>query len=480
MNKPRPAWLVYGVVAAIGAGLLYYSQTAAFAWDEGFHLLAAQLIRAGKRPYADFFFAQTPLNAYLNAFWMSLFGETWRAPHAVDAVLSWAAVLLVAQFVWSRFPSPPGWRAAAAVVAAVSVGLNVQFVEFSTLQAYGPALFFSVAAFRVTVFVVRRPGWHACLAAGMLAGAAPACTLLTVPVPLVLLLWMWWAHDPIGGLRARRRPRACPTAFIAGAIVPFIPVLVLLAQAPGPTFFDLVKYHAFYRREGWSSQGGHDFDVLTAWINSGQALLLLLLAGMGVWSRGRSELRLCAWLSLALIVHISIARPTFERYYLLVTPFMGILAAAGFVSVCSKFTSRPLWPAVAYTVLIAAGLARVLYDDRDDFRWRDIEPVAKKVAEVAPPGSAIFGDEHVYFLAKRQPPSGMEYEDSHKLRLPAEMARTLHVVPQPDVERWVKAGLFSTVETCEDDETIEKLGLKRTYRDSAAFENCHVFWNRRQ
>jgi hypothetical protein len=244
-----------------------------------------------------------------------------------------------------------------------------------------------------------------------------------------------------------------------------------------------------YRREGWSSEVSHDFDVLTAWINSGQALLLLLLAALGLaplWSRlgmstedWRSELRLCAWLSLGLIVHLTIARPTFERYFLLVTPFMGILAAAGFVTVGSKLVSRPLWPAVAYTVLISAGLARILYDDRDDFRWRDFEPVAKKVSEVAPPGSAIFADEHVYFLARRQPPSGMEYEDSHKLKLPAEMARSLHVVPKSEVERWVKAGLFSTVETCEEAETIEKLGLKHTYRDSAAFENCHVFWNRR-
>src|SRR5436305_6420174 len=114
--------LVCAVVAAIGAGLIYYSQTAAFAWDEGFHLLAAQLIRNGKRPYADFFFAQAPLHAYLTALWMVLFGETWRAPHAVAAVLSMASVVLIAQYVRNRFPIA-GWGTAAAVVAAVSVGL---------------------------------------------------------------------------------------------------------------------------------------------------------------------------------------------------------------------------------------------------------------------------------------------------------------------------------------------------------------------
>jgi hypothetical protein len=477
METPRPAWLVYGVVAAAGAGLLYYSQTAAFAWDEGFHLLAAQLIKAGKRPYADFFFAQTPLTAYLNAFWMSLFGETWRVPHMAAALFATASVLLAAQYVWNRFPVPE-WRVTAALVAAVSIGLNVQFVEFSTLQAYGPALFFSIAGFRVAVFAARRPAWYTYVAAGMLAGAAPACTLLTAPIALVLLIWIW--------LSCHTGSRAANCAlFVAGAIVPFAPVLVLLVEAPLATVFDLLRYHMFYRREDWSGQSSHDIDVLAAWIDSGQALLLFLLAAQGVWflrgardwpSQLRSELRLCAWLSLVLIVHLSTARPTFERYYVLVTPFVAILAAVGFFAACSKLAARPLLPAVAYIALVSFGLVKVLYDDRDDFRWRDIEPVAKKVAEVAPRGSAILADEHVYFLAKREPPSGMEYEDSHKLRLPPELARSLHVVSRADLEHWAKAGLFSTVETCESDD-VEKMGLQHTYRNSAAFENCKVFWN---
>src|SRR3974390_2043183 len=113
----RSYWLLPGIVGSIGAGLIVYAQTAAFAWDEGFHLLAAQLINGGKRPYADFFFAQAPLNAYLNALWMRLFGETWRVPHAISAVLSIAAIFLTADYVLRRFPEPR-WRVAAAVVTA--------------------------------------------------------------------------------------------------------------------------------------------------------------------------------------------------------------------------------------------------------------------------------------------------------------------------------------------------------------------------
>src|SRR6266853_185937 len=67
--------LLCAIVSLIGVLLVVYSQVRAFAWDEGFHLLAAHSINAGKRPYIDFCFSQTPLIAYWNALWMRLFGE---------------------------------------------------------------------------------------------------------------------------------------------------------------------------------------------------------------------------------------------------------------------------------------------------------------------------------------------------------------------------------------------------------------------
>jgi len=68
----------WGMVSLYAAAFLLYSQTWAFAWEETYHLLAAQLILNGKRPYLDFCFPQTPLNAYWNAAWMALFGRAFR------------------------------------------------------------------------------------------------------------------------------------------------------------------------------------------------------------------------------------------------------------------------------------------------------------------------------------------------------------------------------------------------------------------
>ena len=55
IDRPlKPLLLLCAVVALMGVGLIVYSRTAAFVWDEGFHLLAARLILAGKTSLPGF------------------------------------------------------------------------------------------------------------------------------------------------------------------------------------------------------------------------------------------------------------------------------------------------------------------------------------------------------------------------------------------------------------------------------------------
>src|SRR6202451_3790250 len=114
--------LLFGLVTALLVGLVIFSQTDSFAWDEGFHLLTAQLITRGKRPYLDFNFSQTPLNAYWNAFWMTIFPQTWRTPHAVASLMTTGAILLTADFLFVRFPAVR-WRFSTAIMASFVIGL---------------------------------------------------------------------------------------------------------------------------------------------------------------------------------------------------------------------------------------------------------------------------------------------------------------------------------------------------------------------
>jgi len=480
-RPPLQSLALAGVGVLIAIGLVAYSQTHAFAWDEGFHLLAAQLIFSGKRPYLDFIFPQTPLNAYWNAGWMGLFGEGWRPPHAVAALLATGAALLTADFVFVRFPFAH-WRFAAAITAALLVGFNVLVVEFATLgQPYALCLLLIVVAFRLAIVAVERSNLLLMTAAGFSASAAAASSLLTAPVAPVLLAWLVVYSRP--GTRV-----SAAGAFLAGAVLPFIAVFWLLLQGPRQVIFGIIEYHLLHRREAWLHALHNDLGVLLSWIDSGQALLLGLLSIAALifvssrtdWPKlRRAQFNLCGWLAVALGAHLSSAHPTFPRYYVFLVPFLAILAPLGLYALGLRlgFADRPLWPTLIVIALAATGLGKTLYDDWDDFSWQDMEQVASKVDEVTPAGGSLFADEHIYFLTRRPPPEGQEHRDSHKLKLPSNLLSLLHVVPQAEVDRRITNGMFDTVVLCERDK-INTLAAANVYARKHEFPtmDCEVFW----
>lgn len=481
LRTQTPFLLLCGTLLLLTAGLVVYSQTLAFSLDEGFHLLASQSINRGRTPYLDFCFPQPPLNAYWNAAWMRIFGDSWHIPHLFAALLVAGAVALVAEFIFSRFPVPQ-WRLPCALVGAFMIAVSVPVVQFGTVQAYGMCLFLTVAAFRVSVWSVGRKNLFGSLCAGLLAGAAAASSLLTAPVAPVLLVWIL-----IYNRTADRWIKAA--AFLLGTAIPFMPVLWLFAKAPRVVFFNIIEYQLLYRRVHWEGATPHDFDVLTSWINSSQALVIGALAVAGLlfirsasdWEpRRREEFLLSGWLGLALTAYLALTHPTFERYFLLAVPFFAIPASVGLYAVASRLASpdRPLWPTILLIALFCLGLTKTLYDDRHSYKWRDYERIGAKVNQVTPPNASLWADEVIYFLTRHPPPPGMEFSYSHKLELPPPLAASLHIIPERDLDRSIKAGAFSTIATCADDDRIDELGLPRLYAHKAEVSDCMVFWDR--
>jgi hypothetical protein len=110
--------------------------------------------------------------------------------------------------------------------------------------------------------------------------------------------------------------------------------------------------------------------------------------------------------------------------------------------------------------------------------WSSLERTAKQVTAVTNPQQTLYADEAIYFLTRRAPPSGMEMENSHKFLLPPEMLSLLHLIPQAELDRRVKAGDFSTLETCDEHEEVEEHGYAKLYAKSAAVGACTVFWDK--
>jgi hypothetical protein len=475
----RELGYLYAAGAVLFAGLLWYSQTRAFSWDEGFHLLAAQLILAGKRPYLDFCFPQTPLNAYLTAGWMHLFGDTWRAAHVLSAIWVAAASFLTADFVRSRFPEP-GWRLAGSIAALAAVGMNSQVVLFGTIgQSYGLCLFLSVAAFRLAVVAVEHQGAWRAATTGFLAGAAAGSSLLSAPVGPVLLVWIAVCN------RAGRR-WAKVAAFLCGAAFAWLPIAWLYLQGSQQTIFNVVLYQLKYRHK-WTGAIGQDITTLTAWINSAQGLSLAFLAVAGFWFVARrsawqdercAEFYLSLGLAASLIAELATAHPTFERYFLLVAPFVAIPAIAGLYVIGVRLAARPLGAASVLVLILTLGLGRALYDDSDSYSWPDTEKIARKVDQVTPRGATIWADELIYFLTRRPAPDGMEFAYAHEIEeMPRAQAALLHILTASELRRRTAAGDYKTVAACYDTDNTNAAKVPELYRQKEEVKDCTVYWD---
>ena len=110
--------------------------------------------------------------------------------------------------------------------------------------------------------------------------------------------------------------------------------------------------------------------------------------------------------------------------------------------------------------------------------WPDLEKTAAKVKEVTTPGQTLFADEAIYFLTRHTPPSGMEMRNSHKFNFPQPLLALLHLIPQVELDQQVKAGAFSTLETCEEQDEVEAHGYARLYAKKAVVGECTVFWGK--
>jgi hypothetical protein len=490
MDSDRPArygWLI-GALALYAAAFLVYAEKWAFAYDESLHLLAAQLIGAGKRPYIDFCFPQTPLNAYWNAGWMRLLGDNWRVPHAFAALFTIGTVVLAARFVFIRFPAS-GWRAAAALTAALLTGLNAQVFMYGPLaQAYGICLFTLLVALQVAVRAVDRSGPLGPAAVGLFAGAAAASSLLSAAAAPVLLVWMMFYN------RAGSRWIKF-AAFCVGAAIPFAPVIWLSWQGPRQAsfhqvWFNLIQYHLFFRTLYSPDATRHDLEILSSWIDSGQALLIGVLAVSGLvyiarrsaWPAAmKAEFYLSAWLAAALAVEAGSAHPTFPQYFLFAVPFLAILAAVGLYAIASRVLEpeKPLWAVLPVVLLMVLGLGKSLYDWRQAGDWSGYERLARKIDEVTPRNALLFADEPIYFLTRRAPPPGLEMAYSHKIDLGPTENALLHIVTISELQRQLQSGMFATAYSCFEDD-IRRYDLANLYRQRVDLEDCSIFWDLKQ
>jgi len=472
-SSPRLLWVV---IATFLVALLAYSQAVAYFGNESFHLLAAQLINTGKKPYLDFFYQHPPLFIYLNAAWMRVFGESWRSAHALSALLAGGCIAVTAVYVYNRLGSTR-WRLAISAMTAALLGLNFYLIAFGTVALpFGLCLLLTVVSFRLTVDAVHRPGALLPILAGLACGASAASSLLTAPVVLVLAVWLA-KYDQTG-----QRLKKC-LSLIAGAAIPFVPLMWLGLLAPRQAFFDVVEYHLFHRVGSEGNMIRWNLREILDWFGSLQGFLLTALSVIGLGftikrsepehNSRKPEFYLCAWLTIVLSVYLAVPRPTFSFYYVLVTPFVGILAAMGLnaIGTMGWFSKRRFQVMTALAIVYLTGLGWQLYKMRREIFQADhkvIEAIARDVDRVTPRDAWLFAFEQVYFEARRTPPPGMENAFD----------------PNSPRDEFLAENRFETVCMMARDSRIQAFNLFDRYAKNKAFVTpnftVYLFWDRNE
>lgn len=82
---------------------------------DGYHVLAAQLVAAGRMPYRDFFLQQMPLYELICGAWMAVFGSGWRVATLLSAFLVCGCALLLMRIA-RRTYAASGWGTQGSVV----------------------------------------------------------------------------------------------------------------------------------------------------------------------------------------------------------------------------------------------------------------------------------------------------------------------------------------------------------------------------
>ncbi|MDB6146788.1 MAG: hypothetical protein JWO45_452, partial [Spartobacteria bacterium] len=155
-------WTVLGIgIAALGSVLIAVSQGTYYYGDEGFHLLASQLLITGKRVYLDFFFQHPPVYTYLNAGWMLLAGDTWRSAHLFSALLAIICAAMIGGYLFSRFDRRDG-QLVFALGGVLFFMLNPLVVCYAVLgQPYALCLVWLFGAFLLAVRSTNQPRFSA-------------------------------------------------------------------------------------------------------------------------------------------------------------------------------------------------------------------------------------------------------------------------------------------------------------------------------
>jgi len=467
-----------GVVTSLGfvfALAILLSQWP-LAFGDTYHLLAAQMVAAGRTPYLDFFVQQVPLYPLICGAWLRIFGTSWQAANLFSGLLICGSAALVARIA-NRIYGASEWGSKGVIIAVLLFGLNLLVAQSGDdAQPYALCMFFSLAAWLAALD--ERPTTARTFLAGLAAGAAANTSLLAAPFFLILLGWCVAQAAPPD--RFRRL-----LWLAGGAAVASIPLAYLAMLAPAQTWFDIVEFQLFYRTAAPGlpkNIAAHNLHQILDWVRSIQGAVLVSWSVAGALflfdskapGATRRSVGYAAVIAALWALYLALVPLTWHMYFVLLIPYVSLLAAEGLGQFCararwSQWSSRIL---VGSIIFYSLGLAIPLVAgviSRRPGRWAPPEEAARIVDAQAGPNEPVYSDdESIYVAARRLPPRGLENRFGTALRLPGGETN----------EDQLREGGFAAVVIAKanNDARIQAIRGGGRYQQSTETKDYVVFW----
>jgi hypothetical protein len=421
-----------------------------------YHVLACQMVAAGRLPHVDFFSQQAPLYPLVCGIWMRIFGSSWQAANLFSALLVCGSAMILAGIARQIYLDS-AWETKGSIVVLLFFGLNFQVVEYGEIaQPFALCMFFSLlawlAAFASTPIRIRF------FTSGLAVGAALNTTLLAFPFLLILTAWSVF--------HVARPDRFRSFLFLCcGAALASMPLGYLAILAPSQTWFGMIEFHLFHRADQWfqaprpwTNITYHNLHEILRWTTSIQGVLLVFLSLAGLpflfdhkTPIATRHLQLAALVVLGWCSFLSLPQPTFYVYYILVVPYLCILASAGLWGMATRMWSVP-WASILLVSTVFLYSLEVPMGAWSDYHlywpgpWAGPEEIAQRINTVTSPDDLVYADdESVYVAARRLPPRGAENSFGGALRLLPDNYVRAGLVSHDQIEAQLRLGQFAAV-----------------------------------
>ncbi len=351
--------------------------------DENTYFYMGNLITQGFLPYKDFFYAHPPLNIFIIALLIKLFGMNFivlKLLPVITTAISALLIYLIAKNLHSRL---------SAIIAVI-----LFLFAYETLRVSSYLIGIDIATmfilFSLYFLFKENKNNKSYLYAGIFIGIAAISTLNSLIAAFVISIILLF------------KSRKSLIYFILGFSSIFLTINIALILLYGQSYITpVIKYH--FLKPVTESSFKIIFNILVK-----ENWLLVISALLLIFAKGRKRVSALAIIALAYLIFLITYKSLFGYYLFLILPLLAVIGSYSIFSLIDKFANAnnnkefnlkfdPRTALIALFVIIgiasALSINRYLNYEFQDFN--NAQEIASYIKANSNPETALFGDDSI-------------------------------------------------------------------------------------